>query len=290
MMNESLALSTPVTEPFPRRRGILLPPPAAWIPLLLLTFMVAVILAPTFVTRDPNAVNMDARLEAPSIDHPFGTDHLGRDLLLRVIMGGRTALLLGVVTVALSMTLTIAVGVVAGYWGGRVDTLLSGLIDLLLALPGLLVTLAVLGILGNSWLALVFALVGTGWGGRARIIRSATLSIRHSGYVEAARSIGASHVQIVRRHLLPNLTTPILVLTSLELGEVLLVVSSLSFLGLGTQPPASDWGTMLAEGRSYFGQAPWLMWIPGLCIVFFSALANLAGDSLQTLRDRRRVR
>lgn len=290
MMNESLSLPQPRVELATVHPRFTFPVRASIVPLLLLVFMLAVIITPSFVTGDPNAVNMEARLEAPSREHPFGTDHLGRDLLLRVVMGGRTALILGVVTVTLSMLLTIIVGVIAGYLSGRLDVILSAIIDLLLALPGLLVTLAILGILGNGWLALVLALVGTGWGGRARILRAATLSIRNSGYVDAARSIGASNIQIIRRHLLPNLTTPILVLTSLELGEVLLVVSSLSFLGLGTQPPASDWGTMLAEGRSYFGQAPWLMWVPGLCIVFFSALANLAGDSLQTLRDRRHVR
>lgn len=288
-MNDGLRLPTALAIPSPQRIRPTFPMRAAVLPLLLLLFAVVVIVAPFLVTGDPDTVAMPDRLQPPSSNHPFGTDHLGRDLLLRVVVGGRTALLLGLATVAISMALTILVGVVAGYRGGTIDLLLSGMIDLLLALPGLLVTLALLGILGNSWPALILALVGTGWGSRARVMRAATLAIRNSGYVEAAHAIGATSAQIIGRHLLPNLTTPLLVLASLELGEVLLLVSALSFLGLGTQPPASDWGTMLAEGRSYFGQAPWLMLIPGLCIVVFSALANLAGDALQSLHDHRRA-
>ncbi|MCU0492676.1 MAG: ABC transporter permease [Chloroflexaceae bacterium] len=255
-------------------------------PGLLVLFVVGVLLAPAFATSDPNAIRMDKRLAAPDAEHLLGTDHLGRDVLLRLLHGGRATLAIGLATVLLSMTLALVVGLVAGYAKGARDVALSGLLDMLLTLPGLLVTLAILGVLGTGTLPLILALIGTAWAGQARLLRAATLAIRNSSYVEAARAIGARQSHILFRHVLPNIVTPLFVLASLELAEVLLVVSALSFLGLGAQPPNADWGVMLAESRSYFAQAPWLMWAPGVCIVLYSALANLAGDSLQTLRDQ----
>ncbi len=160
----------------------------------------------------------------------------------------------------------------------------------MLTLPGLLVTLAILGILGTGRLALVVALVGASWAGEARVLRGTTLAIRTSGYVDAAHAVGASDLWILWRHVLLNTTSTMLVLASLNLGEVLLVVSALSFLGLGTQPPDADWGTMLADGRAFFGQAPWLMLAPGTCIVLYSMLCNLTGDALGSLLDQRRNR
>ena len=146
-------------------------------------------------------------------------------------------------------------------------------------------TLAILGILGTGRLTLVVALVGTGWATEARVLRSATLALRSGGFVEAARASGADDVRILWRHILPNTWSIILVLASLSLAEVLLVVSGLSFLGIGAQPPDADWGTMLADGRALAAQAPWLMLAPGGCIVLYSLLANLAGDALRDLAD-----
>ncbi|NJO81828.1 MAG: ABC transporter permease [Blastochloris sp.] len=255
-------------------------------PLLLALLLVFGLGLPFVIRTDPNRVQMTQRLQPPSAEHWFGTDHLGRDLLARVIHGGRTTLSFGLGAVALTMLMALGIGMVAGYYGGRVDLWLNSLIDLILTLPTLLITLALLGILGVSGPTLIIALVGTAWAAPARILRAATLSIRSSGYVEAARAIGVPQPQILRRHIAPNIATPLLMLASLELADVLLVISALSFLGLGAQPPNADWGVMIAEGRTYIGQAPWLMWAPGLCIVFYAALANLAGDGLKQVLDQ----
>lgn len=261
-----------------RRLRQLLP----WLPVVALGgFTLAVLFAPVVVTADPDALNLSRKLQPPSTGALLGTDNLGRDGLVRLVHGGQRTLVVGMVTVALSTLVVVGVGVTSGYLGGWVDLLVAGVLDILLALPGLLVTLALLGTLGTGEWTLIIALVGASWAGEARILRGAVYSVRESAYVEAARSSGAPQLRILVRHIFPNVLTPVIVLASLNLGEVLLVVSALSFLGLGVQPPQADWGVMLADSRIVFNQAPWLMLAPGLCIVSFSLLANLAGDTLR---------
>jgi peptide/nickel transport system permease protein len=258
-----------------------------WVfPLLLALFIIVGLIAPWLTSTDPNTIQMDRRLQPPGTEHWFGTDHLGRDVLARVLHGGRTTLSFGLSAVALTIGIALSFGLLAGYYGRQVDLIVSSVIDLVLTLPTLLITLALLGILGTGGSTLIIALVGTAWAAPARILRAATLAVRRSGYVEAAHALGIPHTHIIWRHVAPNIATPLLMLLSLELAEVLLVISALSFLGLGTQPPNADWGVMIAEGRTYVAQAPWLMWAPGLCIVLYAALANLAGDGLKQLLDR----
>jgi peptide/nickel transport system permease protein len=258
----------------------------AWVwPGLLVAFVLTALLGPLLAPVDPDAVNLRLALRSPSPDHLLGTDQLGRDVLARVTTGGRAALLVGLATTTISIGLAILVGGGAGFVGGRLDAGVAMLLDTLLTLPGLLVTLAILGVLGAGAVALIVALVGVSWATDARILRTTTATLRQRGYVEAARATGAGQAHILLRHVVPNAASVTVVLASLALSEVLLVVSGLSFLGLGIQPPTADWGTMLADGRAVFGQAPWLMLAPGLCIVLFSTLAALTGDAMRDLTD-----
>lgn len=262
---------------------------APWAPVMVLAgFTLVFLLAPLVTRTDPDAIDLSRRLLAPGEGAALlGTDNLGRDAFTRLLHGGQRTLLVGMVTVGLSTLVATVVGATSGYLGGWIDLVITGVLDVLLALPGLLITLAVLGIMGTSVQALIVALVGGSWAGEARILRGAVYSVRESVHVEAARSCGAGRARILARHILPGTITPIVVLGSLNLGEVLLVVSALSFLGLGVQPPAADWGVMLADSRTVFAQAPWLMLAPGICIITFAVLANLSGDALRGMLDPR---
>jgi peptide/nickel transport system permease protein len=254
-------------------------------PVTLGLFVLVALASPSFAARDPDAVDLSRSLRSPSSDAPLGTDRLGRDVLTRALFGGRTALTIGICAAGLSTGLALLIGGGAGYLGGWIDAGVGMLLDALLTLPGLLVTLALLGVLGTGSVTLVLALVGISWAADARILRTTTVGLRNRGYVHAAEALGAGPSHILVRHIAPNTASVTAVLGSLALSEVLLAVSGLSFLGLGVQPPTADWGTMLADGRAIFGQAPWLMLAPGVCIVLFSALAAIAGDALRDLTD-----
>lgn len=251
----------------------------------LLLVVLAALCAPLLAPRDPDAIDMGAALAGPSAAHPLGTDQLGRDQFSRLLYGGRATLLLTAIGTVSIVTLGLTVGVVAGYAGGRVDLAISTLLTVLLALPSLLLTLAILGVLGPGTTSLLVALVGAGWVGHARIFRAAILGLREQPYVEAAVGLGASRARIVTRHLLPNLLPTVVVLATLDLGALLLTVSSLSFLGLGVQPPTADWGAMLNDARPYFGDLPLLVVVPGVCITAVALASNLLGDALRDLVD-----
>ncbi len=257
------------------------------VPGLLGVFVLVALAGPAFMSIDPDAVDLHRALSAPGQDGLFGTDQLGRDVYARVAHGGRSALLVGLGATGLSTALALVVGGGAGYMGGKLDAVVAALLDALLTLPGLLVTLSLLGVLGTGRLTLVVALVGVSWATDARVLRTATLSLRIRGFVEASEASGAGPLHVLIHHILPNTWSTTLILASLSLSEVLLVVSALSFLGLGSQPPDADWGSMLADGRAVFGQAPWLMLAPGACIVLYSTLASLTGDALRDLTDPR---
>ncbi len=261
--------------------------PARSIGVGLLLAIALVLAAPLLAPADPNALDLSRKLQPPGPTSLLGTDQLGRDVLSRLLHGGQIAVLTGTLAVAGTLALATLAGAAAGYLGGRTDLIISAGLDLLLSLPGLLVTLALLGVLGTGPVSLVLALIGAGWASEARVIRSTVVQVRGSGYVEAARALGASPGRALWRHVVPNAASVIVVLASLSLAEVLLVIAALSFLGLGAQPPQADWGTMLADSRPYFGQAPWLMLAPGACIAGFSLLANLAGDAWRDRLDPR---
>lgn len=230
-------------------------------------------------------IELSQKLQGPSVAHPLGTDQLGRDMLSRVLHGGRTALTIGLASVLGSIVLAMIAGGVSGFAGGPVDLVLTAIFNVLLTVPGLILTLAIIGVLGAGQLSLLVALIGADWAGQARVIRGAVLEAREQGFVEAARAIGARRGDILLRHIAPNVAGTIAVLATIDLAGVVLTVSSLSFLGIGVQPPQADWGTMLSDSRPFAGSYPWLMLLPGACIVAFAVAANLAGDALRDLFD-----
>lgn len=253
---------------------------------------------------DPQTVDLYQHLAPPSLRHPLGTDELGRDLLLRLLEGGRVSLLVGVTAAVASAGLGTAVGVVAGYRGGRIDAALMRLTDGVIALPllPLLVVLAAIDLkkLGlPAWfvqseavslyrIIVLVALVG--WTTVARLVRGATLSLRNQDFVRAARSLGASSRRIMLVHILPNLASPIIVATTLSVGQIILLESVLSFLGLGVEPPLASWGNMLTGAQETIGMAPQLALYPGLLIFVTVIACNFLGDALQEALDPRAMR
>lgn len=237
--------------------------------------------------QNPNKVDLTSTLQGPGPQHFLGTDQLGRDMFSRLLYGARSTLWLAIPVVLAVAAIGIVVGLVTGYFGGWIDTVVSAALNALFALPGLVLSLAILALLGPGRLSLLVALIAAGWAGFARIVRGPVLVVRESGYVEAASTLGASDLQILRRHVLPNIVGPILVLATLDLGSVVLSISALSFLGLGDRPPAAEWGSMLNDGRTYFRSHPHLMVLPGICIFLVVLCANLVGDTLRDLLDPR---
>jgi peptide/nickel transport system permease protein len=235
----------------------------------------------------------DLRLKAPGFRdaagrvHVLGTDHLGRDLLARVIYGARPALMVGFAAVAISGLLGMAAGLVAGYFGGRLDDLLMRLADIQLAFPFILLAIAVIGVLGPSLATIIVVIGVSSWVVYARIVRSAVLTLREREFVQAARALGVSDARVVVRHILPNALTPWMVVATLDMARVIVIESALSFLGLGVQPPTPTWGGMLADGRVYVSTAWWLATFPGLAILLTVLGINLFGDGLRDTLDPR---
>ena len=231
---------------------------------------------------DPYAINVKmANMPpgTPSIDgsgtHWLGTDALGRDLLSRIMLGSRVSLSVGVVSVILSGTLGTFIGLIAGYYRGVIDTVMMRIVDLQMSIPSLLAALLVLYVLGPSFMNVVLVLAITRWMIYARVTRGLTLSLREELFIESARALGSSDKRIMIRHLIPNLAAPILVLATLDLAIVMLTEASLSFLGLGIQPPNTSWGLMISEGREYLRSSWWLVAMPGFAILFTTLSVNI---------------
>jgi peptide/nickel transport system permease protein len=238
---------------------------------------------------DPNKTNLFQIFDAPSIAHPMGTDSLGRDLATRILFGGRVSLAVGVLAALLAITVGMVVGVVAGFYGGWVDGLLMRLVDVLLSIPRLffLVLLAVL--FGGSVLTIILVLGALSWMRSARIVRATVMSLKGREFVEAARSIGASDLRIMVRHLLPNTVAPIIVAATLGVAGAIIAESTLSFLGLGIQPPTSSWGNLLTNATTDMGKAPWTAIFPGVAIFLAVVSINFVGDGLRDALDPRHV-
>jgi peptide/nickel transport system permease protein len=247
----------------------------------------AAVLAPLLAPHNPNAVDVVNKLAAPSLDHPLGTDHLGRDNLSRLLFGARLTIGTAVVASAAVAGIGIVLGVLAGYFGGVVDAVISRVIDILLAFPTFLVALAVTGALGPGLGHVAISLIVVWWARYARIVRSAVIAERAKPYVEAARAVGTPRSRTVVSHVLPNIIAPVVVLTTLDTGDLLLGISALSFLGLGVQPPAAEWGAMLSEARTYLSSDPLLMLWPGLALFLMVLGFNLLGDGLRDVLDPR---
>ncbi|MEO6444037.1 MAG: nickel transporter permease [Gemmatimonadaceae bacterium] len=246
---------------------------------------VVALLAPWIAPHDPTLVDAARGFAAPSTSHWLGTDNLGRDLLSRLIFGARWSLGLVLVATLLIMSLGIAVGVVAGYLGGIVDDVLMRIVDTILSVPSLLLGLAIVGTLGPGLGSVMIGLASIWWVGYARVVRGVVLSLRSRDFVDAARALGATDTRIVLRHILPGILPAVAVLASLEMGELVLAISGLSFLGLGAQPPTPEWGAMLNDGRNFFFTAPQLMLYPGLVISVAVLGFNLLGDGLRDALD-----
>ena len=254
---------------------------------LVLLVCIAALLAPVLAPHDPDAVDVANKFAPRSSDFPLGTDHLGRDMLSRLLWGARLSVGATLIATFGIGAVGLLLGMLAGWWGGFVDGVISRVVDLMQALPPLLLPLAITAILGTGLRNVVIAIVISSWANYARIVRSAVLAERSKPYVEAARASGASTGRIFRRHLLPNIVGPVVVMTTLELGIILLAISGLSFLGLGVQPPAAEWGSMLSEGRTYLSRAPAMMIYPGFAIFVMVLAFNLLGDGIRDFLDPR---
>lgn len=265
------------------------PPVFVLVPmLLLLAFVVIGLLGPWISPYEYSEQNLKDRFLPPLSDgHMLGTDHLGRDILSGLIGGARITLLIGFVVLIFGVIIGVGVGVVSGYLGGRIDSVIMRLIDIWLAFPFLILAIALVSALGGGLDKLILALVMVAWVTFARPIRGEALSLRERDYVLAARAQGVSRTQIILKHLLPNLLPTILVLSSLELGVIILMEASLSFLGLGVAGDQATWGGMLADGRAYLSAAWWLATIPGLAIFALVMSVNIIGEWLRDVLDPR---
>ena len=239
----------------------------ALIGLVLIVFLIlAALFAPIIAPNDPAAVFPEHKLASPSRQFPLGTDNLGRCLLSRLMFGARVSLATAGTASLLIMLIGVTVGAIAGYVGGWVDFVLMRVVDLLLAFPLLVLALAVTGMLGVGLTSVLIGVVSVWWASYARVVRALTISLRERPFIEAARATGVSPTRIVVRHIIPNIIASIIVLSTIETGRLLLVISGISFLGLGVQPPTPEWGAMLNDGRAFLQTAPQLMIYPGLAI------------------------
>ncbi len=262
--------------------------PLAALALCLLGLLLAgSLLAPVLAPYPPTQINMAERLQGISAAHPLGTDTLGRDLLSRVLYGGRVSVLTAAAATALSMLLGLAVGLIAGYLGGWADGVITWFTSIFQGLPSTSVMIALAAILDPGVSSLLLALVLTSWASFSRVVRSSVLRLREEAYVEGARCLGAGRLRIITRYLLPNLLPEIAVLFTTRVGGVVISVASLSFLGLGIQPPTPDWGVMISEARTSFRTAPMLILAPGACLIILSFGINYLGEMLRAHFDIR---
>lgn len=255
--------------------------------LLTLAMLIAALTAPWLAPYAPDQVMTGERLAPPSLAHPFGVDMLGRDMLSRVWHGARLAVYMVIVSLTIATMCGISLGLLAGYYGGWTDQLLSRAMDVWLAFPGLLLAVVVVARLGPTLDNAMLALGLMSAPGFYRLTRTLTLSARRTAYVEAARAMGVSDVAIMLRHILPNISSSLIVLATSRAGMLILAGGSLSFVGLGAQPPQPEWGALLATGRNYLDSAPWLAIYPGLCLTLAVIGLNLLGDGLRDALDPR---
>ena len=250
-------------------------------------FVLLALFAPWIAPHDPLATSWSAVRKAPSAAHWFGTDELGRDVLSRIIWGARASLLAGVVSVSISLALGVPIGMVAGYLGGWIDALISRITDAMLACPFLILAIALAAFLGPS---LTNAMIAIGISATPifiRLTRAQVLAAKSEDYVEAARALGNPHLRIALRHIFPNIVAPLIVQATLAIAAAVIAEASLSFLGLGQQPPAPSWGSMLNTAKNYVDQAPWMAIWPGVSIFLLVLSFNLLGDGLRDALDPR---
>ena len=256
-------------------------------------FILAAIFAPLVATHDVTAQDLAIRYGAPSAEHWFGTDSLGRDVFSRVVFGARISLEVGIIVVTVSSVVGVIVGSIAGFYGGLIDRILSGYIfNVFMAFPGLLLAIALVAFLGAGLGKLILALCVIGWVGYARVMRGQVLKVREYDFVQAARALGAGSFRILKTHILPNAIQPLIVQASLGMAGAVMSEASLSFLGLGIPPPAPSWGTMIEESRSFdiLYNAPHVLLFPGLAIALTVLSFNFIGDGLREYLDPKQRR
>lgn len=251
--------------------------------LSILLILAAITVVPFLAPQDPYRIQMGNRLQSISATHWLGTDHLGRDVLSRVIAGLRTTVGTSLLILAVSLVVGVPLGLLSGFIGGWMDRVFKRVVDAFMTLPDYIFAIVLSGLLGPGLVNLIFAVTAVKWVGYARLVRSTVLAEKQKDYISLSILAGTSSLRIVMRHILPHAIGNVLVLATLDIGKIILMIASLSFLGLGPQPPIPEWGTMLNEGRAYFQMAPHLMLVPGIAVVLTVLLANVLGDKL---RDR----
>ncbi|MGH7392766.1 MAG: ABC transporter permease [Candidatus Rokuibacteriota bacterium] len=258
---------------------------------VMLAIVASAVFAPALAPHDPLQVNIRHRLAPPAwMDggawtHPLGTDQVGRDLLSRIVHGGRVSLVVGICAVLMAATIGVSLGLGAGYFGRRVDWTIMTVVNVMLTFPFVLLALSVIAVLGPSLRNMIFVLGTAGWPIYCRVVRAETLAIREREFIIAGRALGMSHARIVLRQILPNVTSPIVVVATLQVAQVIITESFLSFLGLGIQPPTPAWGNMLGEGRVYMLNSWWIATFPGLAIFVTTLVINLMGNALRDWLD-----
>lgn len=255
---------------------------------LFTVFIVLVtIFAPVLEPYDPTKMELSQKFIAPCSKFLFGTDHMGRDILSRVIEGSRVSLIIAASVVGISAVAGLILGMVSGYLGGVVDMVIMRAVDVLLAFPTIIFALAVSTVIGSGQTNLIIAICFIQWTRYARVARGETMMLKNAEYIEAARAIGNTATQIILKYIFPNIISKVIILASLDIGSIILYCASLSFLGLGAQPPSPDWGVMISEGKEYMQYAPWIAVFPGLAIAFSALAFNMLGDGLRDLLDPR---
>lgn len=245
----------------------------------------AAILAPLLSPYDPLSIDLDSLRMPPSFQHPLGTDNKGRDVLSRILYGTRISLFVSITATVVSMTIGLSLGLVSGYVGGRLDHAITMIIDIVMAFPSLLLAIGISAVLPPGLYTVIIALGVVGWASFARLMRGTVLGIRELPYVESARALGCSGYRVALRHVLPNAIPIAVVVSSLRIGGFILAEASLSFLGLGAQPPTPTWGSMISTGRVYILSAPWMVVAPGLAIALTTVSFNILGDHLRDALD-----
>ncbi len=258
---------------------------------ILVAFILMAVFADVIADYEEEAIKMNPSPEminqGPSMEHPFGTDMFGRDIFARIVHGSRISLTMGVVAMAGAVMVGALIGAVAGYYGGTVDDIIMRIMDILLAIPPILMSISIVAAFGQSMTNLLFALAVAYVPVFARVIRSSILSVKEQEFVEAAKACGTSDARVILRHIVPNAIGPIIVQATLAMGSTILIISSLSFMGLGVAPPTPEWGTMLYEGRDYIRHVPHVIIFPGITIALAVMSLNLLGDGLRDALDPR---
>jgi peptide/nickel transport system permease protein len=254
---------------------------------VVIIILVVVAIFAGFISPYERAItqNPKERLQPPSVSHFFGTDHFGRDVFTRVIHGARISLFIGIVTTFVSMSIAVALGAIAGFYGGLADEIIMRVMDTVMCIPGMILSLAVVSALGQGLRNLMIAIAVSSVPGFTRLIRSVVLTIVESDFIEAARACGTNDFMIIVRHVLSNATGPVIVQSTMSIARMILFAAGFSFIGLGVQPPAPEWGAMLADAREFLRRAPYLMFFPGVSILLSSLSFNLLGDGLRDALD-----